>query len=99
MIAALTADRLQQQQRKHVFFEEPPRAGAVCFLPATPAAAKFLEKPAPRGLGRGSHKLPPGKYHFNAVSGAKLHGNKRGLRALTFLAGYRKNPASYWGSP
>ena len=70
-IATLTADRLQQQKRKHVFFKETARTGAKCFLRATSPAVEFLEKPAPRGAGNGSHGIPPGSEYSNPVEDAK----------------------------
>ena|ERR1017187_3133846 len=56
VIAPLTTDRLQQQKRKHMFFQKIAGSRAIGFLPATFPAVKFLEKPAPRGSGKGSHK-------------------------------------------
>jgi hypothetical protein len=72
VIATLTADRLQQQQPKHMFFKETARAGAISYVEATIPAVKFLEKPAPRGPENGSHGLPPGQNHSNPQSDAKL---------------------------
>src|SRR5260370_42316641 len=57
--AMLTADRLQQQKRKHIFLKETARAGAIGFVSATSPAMEFREKPAPRGAGNASHKIPP----------------------------------------
>src|ERR1700675_440849 len=65
VIATLTADRLQQQKRKHIFLEEAARAGAICLVCATSPAMELLEKPAPRGAGNGCHKIPPGQYYSN----------------------------------
>src|SRR5271169_2539544 len=56
VIAALAADSLQQQKRKHMSFKETARAGAVGFLSPTFPAVEFLEKPAPRGSGKSAHK-------------------------------------------
>ena len=63
--ATLTANRLQKQQRKQISFKETARAGAIRFVCATSPAVEFLEKPAPRGSGKGSHDVPPGQNHSN----------------------------------
>src|SRR5216684_8509069 len=56
VIATLTADRLQQQKRKHIFLKETARAGPICFVCATSPAMEFLEKPDPRGAASGVTK-------------------------------------------
>jgi hypothetical protein len=71
VVATLTADRLQQQKRKHIFFEETARAGAICFLSTTFPAVEVLEKPAPRGSGKGVHAIAPGK---NILTLVKMQG-------------------------
>jgi hypothetical protein len=63
--ATLAADRLQQQERKHMSFKEPARAGAIGLVCATSLTVEFLEKSAPRGPGNGSHGTPAGCDHSN----------------------------------
>jgi hypothetical protein len=67
MVATIAADRLQQQKRKHMFFKETARPGSIGLLSPTFPAVKFLEKLAPRGSGKGSHKISPGQDHSNPV--------------------------------
>lgn len=57
VVAAPATNGLQEQQRKHVSFEESTRPGTVSFLYAASAAAEFPEKPAPRGPNFCSHRF------------------------------------------
>ena len=59
-IATVAADRLEENDWKHISFKESARAGAVGFVPAAAPAVKFFEGEAPRGTSQGSHGLPPG---------------------------------------
>jgi hypothetical protein len=70
--ASLTADRLQQQEPKHMSFKEPARAGTIGFVRATFPTVEFLQKPAPRGSGNGSHGTPTACDHSNPGQDAKL---------------------------
>jgi hypothetical protein len=79
--ATLTADRLQQQERKHMPFKEPARTGAIGLVCATSSTVEFLEEPAPRGPGNGSHGTPTACDHFNPGQDAKLQGKGFGQRS------------------
>ena len=84
VIAALTANRLQQQKRKHKSFKESTRPGTISFSSPASPAVEFPEKPAPRGSGKGSHGIPPGQKHSNPLCDAKWRTKAGSL--LTFVS-------------
>src|ERR1035441_7462658 len=61
-------------------FKETARAGAICFVSATSPAVEFLEKPAPRRAGNGSHGIPPGQNYSNPGKDEKFR-TKGGVAA------------------
>jgi hypothetical protein len=98
VITTLTADRLQQQERKHMSFKEPARAGAIGFVCATSPTVEFLQESAPRGSGNGSHGTPAGCDHSNPGQDTKLQvkvSDKKGGIAQSTLprARYTCKPA------
>jgi hypothetical protein len=58
MKAMLAANRLQQEKRKHMLFEETARARTIRLLSAALSAVKFAKKPSARRSKR-RHNIPP----------------------------------------
>jgi hypothetical protein len=81
VIATLTADRLQQQERKQMSLKEPARAGAIGLVRATSPTVEFLKESAPRRSGNGSHGTPAGCDHSNPGQNGKLQGKGFGQKS------------------
>jgi hypothetical protein len=59
MKALLAANRLQHEERKHVFFKEPVRARMVGLLSVAFSTVKFPKQPSPRRRSKRRHEKPP----------------------------------------